>query len=171
MRSQLNASTLALTPIFFLMRALSWKGVVLGGITDIVATNIAVIPLAIVAAMGTDVTSLPEAERGKALIAVMHASLGFQMTGWVLGAMCSILGGYVAARLAKRSELLNGALSAYFCVGVGVYSIVAGHSATPLWQHLVAFVGSPILGGLGGYLWVRQTNRTLTASKKMVQPA
>jgi hypothetical protein len=153
------------------MRAFSWKGVVLGGITDIVATNIAAFPLAIVAAVGTDLTSLPKAERGKALVAVMHASLGFQMTGLVLGAMCSVLGGYVAARIAKRGELLNGALSAYLCIGIGVYSVIVGHSATPLWQQLVAFVGSPILGAYGGYLWVRQANRALNATDTLAQPA
>ena len=171
MRSQLNARTLALTPILVIMQAFSWKGVVLGGITDIVATNIAAFPLAIVAAIGTDLTSLPKAERGKALVAVMHASLGFQMTGWVLGAMCSILGGYVAARIAKRGEVMNGALSAYLCVGIGVYSVIAGHSATPLWQQLVAFVGSPLLGAYGGYLRVKQANRALAATDTMVQPA
>jgi hypothetical protein len=153
------------------MRAFSWKGVLLGGITDIVATNIAAFPLAIVAAMGTDLTSLPKAERGKALVAVMHTSFGFQMTGWFLGAMCSVLGGYVAARIAKRGELMNGALSAYLCVSIGLYSVIAGHLATPLWQQVVAFVGSPILGGYGGYLWMRQANRAVVATDTLAQPA
>jgi hypothetical protein len=81
--------------------------------------------------------------------------------------MCSVLGGYVAARIAKRGELLNGALSAYLCIGVGVYGMIAGHSAIPLWQHLVAFVGSPILGALGGYLWMRQSNGMQAETERM----
>jgi len=153
------------------MRKFSWKGVVLGGITDIVATNFAAFPLAIVAAMGTDLTSFPKAERGKALVAVMHASLGFQMTGWILGAMCSVLGGYVAARIAKRGEVMNGALSAYLCIGIGVYSVVAGHSATPFWQQVASFVGSPILGACGGYLWVKQASQAVAATETLVQHA
>ena len=153
------------------MRAFSWKGVVYGGITDIVATNIASVPLVMIAAMGSNLTSLPASERGQAPVALMLASPGLQMAGWVLGAMCSVLGGYVAARVAKRGELINGALSACFCVGLGVYSLVGGHSPFPFWQHLVAVLGSPIPGAYGGYLWARQANRMLAARKKMVQPA
>ena len=70
-----------------------------------------------------------------------------------------VLGGYLAARVAKRGEVLNGALSAYFCVGLGIYGMAVGQAAVPVWQHLVSFVASPALGALGGYLRLRQTSR------------
>lgn len=41
----------------------------------------------------------------------------------LLGALCSVLGGYVAARLAARSELVNGALSAFLCIAFGLYAL------------------------------------------------
>ena len=161
---------LGLTPIFDIVRAFSWKGVFLGGITDVAATGIIRIPLAIIAVIGSNLTSLPLSTWGTAVVAVIEASPGLRITGWVLGAMCSVLGGYVAARIANRGELINGALSAYFWVGLRAYSIVASYSTTPRWQHLVAFVGSPVLGASGGYLWARRANRMLAATKASVQP-
>ena len=152
------------------MRAISWNGVILGGITDIVATNIVETPLAIIAVRGSNFSSLPASERGQALVALMQGSPGIQMSGWVLGAMCSVLGGYVAARLAKRDELMNGALSASFCVGLGVYSLVGGHSPFPLWQHLIAVLGTPFLGAYGGYLCARRANRMPVEVKTSEQP-
>jgi hypothetical protein len=142
------------------MRVLSLKGILLGGIADIVATNIAAFPLIIVAATRVNTAGLPKAEQSKALVTAMQASFGLQVSGWILGGLCSVLGGYIAARLAKRGEVVNGALSAYLCVGLGIYSWVSGSAPVPAWQHLVAFVGSPALGALGGYLRLRQTRST-----------
>lgn len=139
------------------MRTLSAKGIILGGITDIVATNVASFPLIVVAAARTNVVGLSKAEQTKALITAMQTSPALQVTGWLVGALCSVLGGYVAARLAKRGEVVNGACSSYLCIGLGVYGIFAASSPTvPLWQHLVAFVASPALGALGGYLRLQQ---------------
>ena len=153
------------------MRAFSWMGVLLGGIVDIVATNVVAFPLAIVAAVGANLSGVPASERGKALVAVMQASPGIRISGLVLGALCSVLGGYVAARLAKRGELLNGALSAYLCVGLGIYSMLPGHSTLPAWQHLASFVASPLLGAYGGYLWARAAKRMPIATETSVQLA
>jgi hypothetical protein len=59
----------------------------------------------------------------------------------------------VAARMAKRSYLLNGALSAYLCVGSSIYALVTGHGGTiPLWQHIAFLPLSPALGALGGWI-------------------
>lgn len=139
------------------MRTLSAKGIILGGITDIVATNIASFPLIVVVAARTNVVGMSKAEQTKALITAMQTSPGLQVTGWLVGALCSVLGGYVAARVAKRGEVVNGACSSYLCIGLGVYGNFAASSPTvPLWQHLVAFVASPALGALGGYLCLQQ---------------
>jgi hypothetical protein len=138
------------------MRTLSLKGVLLGGIADIVATNVAAFPLMIVAAAQANVAGLPKAEQSKALLAAIQASFGLQVTGWILGGLCSVLGGYVAARLARRGEVVNGALSAYLCVGLGIVSWVTGSASLPAWQHVVAFVVSPALGAVGGYLRLKQ---------------
>lgn len=146
-------------PSLLRVRTLSAKGILLGGLADIVATNIAMFPVMVLAAARTNVVGLSKAEQTKALVSAMQTSPGLLFTGWVLGALCSVLGGYVAARLAKRGELVNGALSAYLCVGLGIYGMFSASStAVPLWQHLAAFVASPALGALGGYLRLRQAS-------------
>ena len=38
----------------------------------------------------------------------------------ILGGLCSVLGGYVAARIAKHDELLKGELSSILCVASGL---------------------------------------------------
>lgn len=142
------------------MRTVSLKGVLLGGVADIVATNIAAFPIMVVAAARANVAALPKAEQTKAILAVMQASQWLQLSGWVFGGLCSILGGYVAARLARRGEVLNGALSAYLCLASGIYAWISGSPPIPAWQHVAAFLVSPALGAVGGYLRLRQTRPT-----------
>jgi hypothetical protein len=69
------------------------------------------------------------------------------------GAMASVLGGYVAARIAKRGHMWNGALSSYLCIGSSIYALGTGAGGTiPLWQHIAFLPLSPALGALGGYI-------------------
>lgn len=72
------------------------------------------------------------------------------------GAACSVLGGYVSARIARHDELLNGALSSLLCVGSGMYAVISGGAADDLWMHLVFVRLNPALGALGGYLQSRR---------------
>lgn len=141
------------------MRRLSLLGIIVGGIIDVVATTILAVPVMVVAAARANVEQLPKAEQAKAVLAMMHASPGLQISGWILGGLCSVLGGYVAARIADREELLNGTLSAYLCTAMGIYALARGSSTMPLWQHVVALVASPALAALGGYLRARQIGR------------
>ena len=43
---------------------------------------------------------------------------------FLVGAACSVLGGYVAARIAKRDEILNTAVSSFLCVGMELYAML-----------------------------------------------
>jgi hypothetical protein len=135
---------------------LSLKGIVLGGITDIVATNIVAFPIVIVAALQADAVNLPKEEQTRAVIDTLQGTPSLFVTQLVLGALCSVLGGYVAARIAKRSPLLNGALSAFLCVGFGLYSLVARADALGPWSHPGFLLLSPALGAMGGWLWQRR---------------
>ena len=85
---------------------------------------------------------------------------GFGLVSYaILGGVCSVLGGYVSARIAKHDELLNGANSSILCVGGGTYAVISGSAADDLWMHLVCLPLSPALGALGGYLRSRQAAR------------
>ena len=74
----------------------------------------------------------------------------------LLGSLCSVLGGYISAKIAKRSELLNGGLASFLCVGSGIYSWILGNSPYAWWYHVLAIVMSISLATLGGYMVKRR---------------
>ena len=141
------------------MRRVSLIGVVLGGVADIVATAIMSFPIMVVAAMKGDLISLPKDEQTRAIMQIMQGTPSLYAAGFVLGAICSVFGGYLAARIARRATMLNGALSAWLCVGLGVYAMATGQDSSAPSRHLLFFALSPALGALGGYLRLRQQGR------------
>jgi len=87
---------------------------------------------------------------------VLKASTLFFISSSILGSLCSVLGGYVSARIAKHDELLNGGLSSILCVGSGMYALVSGNAGGDLLVHLAYLPLSVALGTLGGFLRARQ---------------
>jgi len=148
------------------MNRVSIKGVVLGGIIDIVATNIAALPVVILAGLRASVHTLPKDQQTRTVIETLQNTPSLYLTQMVVGGLCSILGGYVAARIAKRGAILNGALSAFLCVASGVYPFVTKADSLSPWAHAGFFLLSPALGALGGYLWEWRQ-----ATKKQITPA
>lgn len=137
------------------MSRVSLKGVIIGGITDLVFTMLLGVFLVFYIAAQLDVADPTEDQ----IMAAIRANALFYTLQVAIGAAGSIFGGYVAAWLAKRNELLNGALSAILCIAMGVYSISAGHASGALAETAVSFVMSPLLGLLGGYIRFIQRNR------------
>lgn len=79
---------------------------------------------------------------------------------WIIGALMTLIGGYIAGLIAKRDQVVNG-----FATGVlvSVLSILMNVVLGPLvggnrlddfalWQHIVIFGGHILAAGLGGYL-------------------
>ena len=126
---------------------------------DIVSTNLLMFPLMVYVAATHDMSSVPKGQAGARMIAILGESAGLQVAGWFLGLLATVLGGYVAARIARRAEIVHGALSAWFCMGLGVYGLAVGIGAAPAWQHALAFVLSPTFAAFGGYLRRRQAGR------------
>lgn len=135
-------------------------GVLVGGVSDIVATNILTLPLFVYIASVSDLSSTSTGA-GPAVFGALQASAGLQAVAWMLGLVATILGGYVAALIARSAHVGSGALSSWLCVASGVYGMVAGVGGGPLWQHILAFILSPTFGALGGYLRLRQVQRSL----------
>jgi hypothetical protein len=128
------------------MNRVSLKGVAIGNIADIASTYVVMLPLIIYLVFRS---GLPPAE-------IVKESTVFHVSYAILGGICSVLGGYVSARIARHDELLNGALSSILCVGGGMYAVISGNAANDLWLHLVFLPLSPTLGALGGFLRARQ---------------
>lgn len=138
------------------MKRISFKGVAIGNVVDIVTTNIVMIPVMIYILASAGVGSLPDHGAASATN-ILRASTIYLMASSILGGLCSVLGGYVSARIAARDEVLNGALASILCVGFGVYALMNGTGR--LWLHLLELPLSPALGALGGYLRSWQTGR------------
>ena len=103
------------------MKKISIKGVLVGGVTDIVATNILTLPILIYATNKLDLARASPEQ----LQAALHANAFLYVLQLLIGFGCSALGGYVAAWLAKHDELLNGPLSSFLCIAFGIYSLAA----------------------------------------------
>ncbi len=127
---------------------------IIGSITDIVTTNLLAIPLVVYVAATRDLTAVPKDEISGAVIQILQNDPILFSTQFLFGSVCSVLGGYVAARIAKHHELLNGALAAFLCVGSGLYALLFG-ATSALWPHLLGIVASPVLSAFGGYLRLR----------------
>jgi hypothetical protein len=156
------------------LRDISLKGVVLGATSDIVATNLLLAPVAIYFFARLD-QSLPSAQKSAAFTRAFTEDPQLYLIGMILGCTASIFGGWVAARIARRAELLNGALSAVACVGFGIYGMTTHADVAPLWQHVAFFVLSPALGAFGGAIRRRQHARVepevLDVAAPSVEPA
>jgi hypothetical protein len=130
------------------MNRISLKGVVIGNIVDIVATNIAVLLIGIL----TYILTSPDRSADTAAVTqVLMASSVYKVSSFISGVLCSVLGGYVSAWIAKHDAVLNGALSSILCVASGVYAGFSGSAAL----HLALLPLGPVLGALGGYAYSR----------------
>lgn len=123
---------------------------------DVLSSTLMGIPLAIYAVSKVDLAHTPKEQLGSAIAAVSHATPWLYGTQLLLGLACSVLGGYVAAWLAKHDELLNGALSSFLCVMIGIYSIASGKDSHALWVQILMLMSAPVCGFLGGYLRLRK---------------
>ena len=135
---------------------ISLKGILIGGIVDVLSSSIMGIPLAVYAMSKVDLAHTPKEQLGSAIAAVSHATPWLYATQLLLGLACSVLGGYVAAGLAKHDELLNGALSSFLCVAIGIYWMASGRDSHALWLQVLMLISAPVCGFIGGYLRLRQ---------------
>jgi hypothetical protein len=133
----------------------SIKGVLIGGVVDVVTSTILGLPVAFYAMSRMDPSLIRSPQASKAVADVIHGSLPLYATDLLAGAACSALGGYVAAWIAARDELLNGGLSSYLCVLLGIYTIVTGRDSNPHWLQILLLGSSPLLAVLGGFVMLQ----------------
>jgi hypothetical protein len=130
----------------------SIKGVVIGGIVDVVTSGLLGVPMVIYAMSRIDLSHTPSSQVSMAVTKLIQASPALRSVELLLGLICSVLGGYVAAWLAKRDELLNGGLSSFLCVTLGIYAVTTGRDSNPHWLQLFLLAAGPLAAVLGGAL-------------------
>jgi hypothetical protein len=138
------------------MASISPKAVILGGILDIVLTNASALPVGVYAAIRAKTYELPKAQQSQAVLDAMTSDPAIFTTGMIVGSLCSVVAGYVAAKLAKRDAVLHGALASWLCLAFSIYAMIASNTPIPLWAHLIFLPMSPALGAIGGHLWLRR---------------
>ena len=134
------------------MRRISIEAVLIGAIVDIVSTNILSIPLMVYVVATRHLTALPKEQISKAFLEAMQGDPSLMAMQFLVGGGCSILGGYLAARIAKRDEILNASLSSFLCVGMGLYALLFTTISAPIWKVLLEFVVGPTMAAIGGYI-------------------
>ena len=133
------------------MARISIKGVVIGGLTDVFLSfllGMALIVLLFVLRIPRDEihAAISAASRQQGMLWDVQLGIGF---------LCSALGGFVAARIARRNELLNGVLSSFLCISIGLFVIATSEGRHPVALQLVLLAASPLVSLLGGYLRLR----------------
>jgi len=108
------------------MRGISIKAVFLGGVTDIVASTMLGIPLGIYVVASHGLTNLHKDALRSAVVAAVHDSPSLYAAQLLIGLGASILGGFVAASLARDNKRLNGILASWLCVGIGIRALITG---------------------------------------------
>jgi hypothetical protein len=93
--------------------------VLIRGIVDVVTSVVVGIPFAFFAMSRLDLAHTPKDQIGSTITAAIHGNTFLYVAQVLVGLCCSLLGGYVAAWLAKHDESLNGTLSSFLCVSLG----------------------------------------------------
>ena len=135
------------------MSKVSLKGVLIGGVVDMVASVVLGLPFALYTTLKVDLSHTPNTQA--AVTAAIHGNVPLYAAQLLVGLACSVLGGYVAAWLAKHDEWLNGALSSVLCVALSIYTISTGKDSNPHWLQVLLLMASPLLALLGGDLMRR----------------
>ena len=129
------------------IREIDIKAVALGFLTDTVGTI--AISVALVSAMAA--AGISESD-----IMDRMNSLSGLLLGLIFGLGCTVLGGYVAGRIAKRVEVMHGAIVA----GVSlILAVILRESGQPLWFELLGYAAIIPSGMAGGYLAAQHHER------------
>src|SRR5450631_2059105 len=105
------------------MGKLSIKGVVIGGVAEVGLSLVSGLVLGIYLVFSIALQHLPKARIHAATVAALHSSYWLFL---LVGLLCSVVGGFVAAKLAKHDHLLNGAFSSWLCLLIELVTFARG---------------------------------------------
>lgn len=134
------------------MSRISFKAVWIGAVTDMVSSTVSGALIAIAFVVILHITRTPNDPLDWVLLKPENQNSLLYGIQVIVGAVCSILAGFVAAWVAQHDELLNGALSSFASVLLGLFVTAADRDPHLHLTHILLLVASPLLGLLGGYL-------------------
>ena len=130
------------------LKDVSFKAVIAGALVDNLGTMFSMSLLI----MALAATGLQESE----VMARMKSTSGL-LLGLIIGLGWTMLGGYTAARMAKKDELVYGASVAV--VGI-VIAVIFRDGSDPVWFDVAGFAAMLPVGILGGWFAEQRKART-----------
>lgn len=128
------------------MKKVSIKGVVLGSIVTLGLDTFATIILAIVFEKQVVKTGMTNQQVAEAMAGVSRG-MDFLIASLVIGTLTTVVGGYIAARVAKKNFYLNSSIIGFIGIVLGI--VFSGSS--PVWLNVAAFITvipAALAGGL-----------------------
>jgi len=133
-------------------RDINIKALALGALTDLGGSLIAALAYGFVVGFVLGAQGVRQHELG-----ARFASATFLAPGLMIGFAFTLLGGYVAGRVSKTSEVIHGGLVGLISLLFGlIYGLFLSRSV-PMWYTVLSFVGVIPFGMLGG--WAAATKR------------
>ena len=131
------------------------RPIVVGAVVDYVTTYIAVTVYVVLYYVKESFQDggIPREAIQKAFEEAMSSPEGLQAF-LILGALCTALGGYVAARIAKVEQIKHGALVGAVSLIIGLLQTTMAGAASPAPNdfELLGYIVAIPAGALGGYL-------------------
>lgn len=137
-----------------MFQKVSFKAVIIGAVVDVVGTNVWGLIAGVYISAKYHLYALPAAEQMNQLHTLLLQDSVVTILNVIIGGGFTIIGGYIAARIAKHDELLNGTLASFLCV---IFALFAIGSTSIMWV-LIGVIANPILGLAGGCLRIWQKN-------------
>lgn len=139
-----------------MLKKISLKGVILGALVNVGGTVIWAIAADVYLDIKYHIYLLPQIQQASKTQILAGQDLAIVVLNILVGGGFSILGGYIAARIAKHNELLNGTLSSFLCVVPAFFTI----GSYPFFYILIEVLGNLLLGFIGGYLLLWKKKRS-----------
>jgi hypothetical protein len=134
------------------MRGISVVAIVVGGVADTVLSALLGIPFVIYIIASRGLSHVPKDQLQSAVLAAIHSEPTLRLTQLAIGFGCSVLGGFIAASIAKERRLLNGVLASWLCLGMGIYSAARGTSGETPTIHAAMIAVTPLCYLFGAWL-------------------
>jgi putative membrane protein (TIGR04086 family) len=129
------------------------RPIIVGAVADYIVTNVVILLYLFVYYIQDpfEKGGSPEEAIEKALMEMISSQEGI-LSLLAIGALCTLLGGYIAGRLAKGEEVKHGALVGAVSLIVGILQATVAGQDSPVagWYELLGYVLAIPAGALGG---------------------
>jgi len=127
-------------------RRFRWVAVVVGAAADLGSSTLTGIILVVVLSIGSPYPSVPE------IMAHLTHDWPFLMTSMLVGSGCTVLGGYVAGRLARHSFVKHALVAGLMSLAIGIVIFPPDDGPYSGIMSLLGYGTHLPLAALGGWL-------------------